>query len=93
MLVASSVDWTTVICAAIAAVSSVVCAALGYSVRRQIRTPSGDAIGLVAERAHDLAAVSAANVTRVAEANGIEAIPAPEEPKERLLTGEAGGRR
>lgn len=59
MIVASSgIDWTLVIVALITAVPATIAALIGNSNRRALRTPSGDTIGRVAERTHDLAAVS-----------------------------------
>ena len=55
------IDWTNVIVAAIAATPPTVLALLN---RRSLRTPSGDPIGHVVERTHDLAAVTTAAVTK-----------------------------
>ena len=52
------IDWTVVITAAIPTVPATLAVVLGAQNRRAIRTPSGDTIGEVAERTHDLAAVA-----------------------------------
>jgi hypothetical protein len=48
------IDWTQVIVAAIGASGAIVSAAISAYVWWQIRTPSGDKIGAVAERTHDV---------------------------------------
>ena len=59
-----TVDWTQVLIvgvpAYIAALGAAVAAVVGSLNRRALQTPSGDPIGHVVERAHDLAAVNAA---------------------------------
>lgn len=56
------VDWTTVITAGIASTVPTVPAVLaviwGRRNHRAMQTPSGDSIGMVVERTHDLAAVA-----------------------------------
>ena len=47
----------------IAAIGSTIAAVMGSLNRRNLKTPSGDSIGAVAERTHDLAAVGVAAVT------------------------------
>jgi len=54
-----------VISTAITAVPATLAAVLGILGLRQIRTPSGDTIGKVVERTHDLAAVSVAHTTEL----------------------------
>lgn len=54
------VDWTNVIVATIAAAPPTIVALMN---RRSLKTPSGDPIGHVVERTHDLAAVTTAAVT------------------------------
>lgn len=53
MLVAA-IDWTTVTVAGITAIPATVAALASLHVRREIRTPSGDTIGQVIERSHDI---------------------------------------
>lgn len=55
-MVLGSVDWTTVIVAAIGVIPAILSAYWAYRIRRDIRTPSGDTIGKVTERTHDLSA-------------------------------------
>lgn len=66
-MLASSVNWTEVLIVGvpgyIAAIFAGVATLIGAANRRAIRTPSGDRIGEVAERTHDLAAVGVAAVT------------------------------
>lgn len=57
-LVVSAIDYTLVISSVISAVGAITAAAVGAWVARQIRTPSGDRLGAVVERTHDLATVS-----------------------------------
>ena len=66
-MIAATVSQTTALIIAvtglIAAIGSTIAAVLGAVNRRSLQTPSGDRIGAVAERTHDLAAVSVAAVT------------------------------
>ena len=48
-----STNDTLVVCTAISAVPATIAAIVGVLNHRQIRTPSGDPLGVVAERAHD----------------------------------------
>ena len=64
-----STNDTLIICTTITAIPATLAAVLGYLNRRQIRTPSGDSLGEVAERTHDLAAVSVAH-TKMLITNG-----------------------
>ena len=61
----ADIDWTNVLVALIAGLPAIIAAFYargahveGKTTNRQIRTPSGDTIGVVAERTHDLAAVA-----------------------------------
>ena len=69
MLVIGSIDWTTVVVAAVTGVPATIASVLAFVVRRDIRTPSGDPIGHVVERGHDLAAANLALLRRV---NGVK---------------------
>lgn len=69
MLAMGSIDWTTVIVAGISAIGSLVTGVLVVLVRLAIRTPSGDPIGHVVERGHDLAA---ANLALLRKVNGVK---------------------
>lgn len=53
-----ALDYTLVISAVIAGTFSLLNTCLAVWLARQVRTPSGDTLGKVAERTHDLAAVS-----------------------------------
>lgn len=55
--------WPDVAIAAIVAVPSTVAAVLAYLNRRAITTPSGDKLGEVMERTHDLSAADVALTT------------------------------
>ena len=48
------IEWTTVIVAAIAAIPSTMTIGLAYLIRREVTTPSGEKLGVVAERTHEL---------------------------------------
>lgn len=67
MVLAVTVNWTQILIvgvpAYIAALGGAVAAVVGAMNRRALQTPSGDSIGAVAERTHDLAAVGVAAVT------------------------------
>jgi len=56
----SEVDWTQVLLAAIGIVPATIAAVGTYLLHRQLRTPSGDTIGKVTERTHDLTAADVA---------------------------------
>lgn len=58
MVAATGINWTVVLVAAVTAVPAIIAALLSASNRRSLKTPSGDTIGQVAERTHDLAAVA-----------------------------------
>lgn len=61
MLVSGSqVDWTQVLGDLIAIVPAIVAAYFAYRVHANIRTPSGEKIGVVAEQSHHLAAANTA---------------------------------
>lgn len=66
-MLASSVNWTEVLIVGvpgyIAAIFAGIATIVSASARRSLQTPSGDRIGEVAERTHDLAAVGVAAVT------------------------------
>ena len=47
------IDWTTVIVASITTAPAILASWLAYSIRREVRTPSGDRLGAVVERAHE----------------------------------------
>lgn len=51
--VANSLDWGEVIAAVVPSIMTAITAVIGLLVHRQIKTPSGDPIGHVVERAHD----------------------------------------
>lgn len=52
-MVVAMIDWTAITVASISALGAIASAAISAFVLVQIRTPSGDAIGKVVERAHD----------------------------------------
>lgn len=55
--------WPDVVIAAIVALPGILASVLAYLNRRAIRTPSGDKIGEVMERTHDLSAADVALTT------------------------------
>ena len=58
MWLVGTLEWTQIITAGIAALGAVTSTAIAAWVAYQVRTPSGDTLGQVAERTHDLATVS-----------------------------------
>lgn len=64
-----AVDWTTVIVAVCGALPGTLAALVALTVRRQLKTPSGDHIGAVVERSHD---ITSANFALLKKINGIE---------------------
>lgn len=56
--------WPDVGLAVCAMLPGIVAAVIAYLNRREIRTPSGDSLGRVAERTHDMTAASVALGTR-----------------------------
>lgn len=56
----NGVDWTTVIVALIASLPAILAAIFSYLNRRQLKVPSGDRLGAVMERTHDLSAADVA---------------------------------
>lgn len=67
MVVGSSVDWTQVLDTLIGVLPATLAAYFAYRVKRAIRTPSGDTIGKVVERTHDLSSADLALTTKVHE--------------------------
>jgi hypothetical protein len=78
---ATTLGWPDVAIALIAAAPALLAAVFAYLNNRAIKTPSGDKIGRVVERTHDLAAVAAPRIERTeAVVNGEaepRATPAP----------------
>jgi hypothetical protein len=60
MIAASGVDWTQVLLALIAGLPAILAAVFAFRIQRQVKTPSGDTLGRVAERTHDM---TSANLT------------------------------
>ena len=54
-MLTGSIDWTTVIVAALSALPGSLAAFVALSVRKRVSTPSGDPIGHVVERSHETA--------------------------------------
>lgn len=75
----SSIDWTQVLLELIAIMPSLVAAYFAYRIHLNVRTPSGEALGVVSEQTHHLASVNTAMLKDVhrATANG-ESTPAGE---------------
>lgn len=59
----AAIDWTPIIAAAVAGIPGVLAALVALGNRRAIQTPSGDKIGEVMERTHDLSAADVALTT------------------------------
>ena len=71
MLVAA-IDWTYVIVALIAGLPAIISAVLGAHIVQQIKTPSGEPIGRVSEKSHDMTSANFALLRKVADKNGVE---------------------
>jgi hypothetical protein len=54
----AAVDWTPIIAAAVASLPGCLAAFVSLLNRREIKTPSGDSLGRVAERTHDMTAAN-----------------------------------
>lgn len=63
MLGSTAVGWPDVVLALIAAVPSSLTLVLAYLLRRDVKTPSGDTLGSVAERTHDTTHATLAQTT------------------------------
>lgn len=63
MWLVGAADWQDVMVAAITLAGVIVNGFVTVYIATRIRTPSGDSIGRVAERTHDLASVTVAAVT------------------------------
>lgn len=74
-----SINWTTVIVALIAGLPAIMAAFYARRNHAQLKTPSGDSIGHVVERTHDL---TAANTALMAKANGHTKDATAEEKRE-----------
>jgi cobalamin synthase len=61
-MIVSALGWPDVAIALIAAAPALLAAIFAYLNSRAIKTPSGDKIGHVVERTHDLAAVAAPSI-------------------------------
>lgn len=59
----SALDYTALAASLVSAVGAIIAAAVGAYVAKQVKTPSGDTLGQVAERTHDMTAVTVAAVT------------------------------
>lgn len=67
----SALEWTQIILVSITTFGTITCTAISAFVWYQVRTPSGDRIGVVAERTEHLASASVAHTTHlVSELNG-----------------------
>jgi hypothetical protein len=67
-MLANAVDWTNVLVALIAGLPAIIAAIGVLFVRRDLKLPSGEKIGHVIERSHDLTAANTALLQRL---NGI----------------------
>lgn len=65
MIGAALIDWTQVIVALIAGAPAIIAAVFAFRVHRDVRTPSGDRLGEVAERTHDMASANLALIQKV----------------------------
>jgi hypothetical protein len=60
-----TIDWTNVIVAVIFGLPAIISAIAAVSIHRQIRTPSGENIGNVAEKTHDMSNANFALVKKI----------------------------
>lgn len=65
LVVASGIDWNMLLDSLIVALPACVGAVIGYRNRQSLKTPSGDPIGHVVERTHDLSAADLAHTTEI----------------------------
>lgn len=65
VLVGSGLDVNAIIISFIPTIPALVAAWLAYRTHERVRTPSGDTIGTVVEKTHDLAAADLAMTTQV----------------------------
>ncbi len=79
MQLVGTLDYSLIISATIAAIGAVTSAVVAAWVALQVRTPSGDTLGAVAERTHELAIVNALAVHKL---NGHDDEPARPQPSE-----------
>jgi hypothetical protein len=77
---AATIGWPDVFIALIAAAPALLAATFAYLNGRAIKTPSGDKIGSVVERTHDLAAVAVPSLQRTEAAMNSEAAAGPTAP-------------
>lgn len=72
----SSVDWTQVMVALIAGLPATLAVVFSYLIRRQLRTPSGETIGVQVEQANHLAVVNTELTKQIHETvkNGAEGV-------------------
>jgi cobalamin synthase len=61
----TSVDWTQVLVALIAGAPAILAAIFAFRVHRDVKTPSGDTLGAVAERTHDMTSANLALTQKV----------------------------
>jgi hypothetical protein len=66
-VLASAIDWTMILSSLILGLPAIIAAVYAGRVHRQIQTPSGQPLGIVAEYAHDTAI---ANNMLLSKANG-----------------------
>jgi cobalamin synthase len=75
----ATTTWPDVGVALVVALPGLAAAIIGYLNRRQIRTPSGDTLGAVAERTHDITHITSMGVTQLIKENGHAGKPTPQE--------------
>lgn len=63
-------DWTPVLVTLVATIPSTLAVVFTFLIRREQQTPSGDPIGEVVERTHDLAAANSLALRQQAEILG-----------------------
>jgi cobalamin synthase len=70
--------WPDVGVALVVALPGLVAAIIAYLNRRQIRTPSGDSLGAVAERTHDISHATNMSIVRMENGRATPDTPLPQ---------------
>lgn len=78
-----NLDLTQVLVAFVTVIPAIIAALYARSANQQIKTPSGDTLGAVAERTHDMTAAGVAIVSDIKKTvrNGVHVTPPPKPPK------------
>lgn len=67
--------WPDVVIALIVGLPGIIAAVIAFLNRRALKTPSGQSIGRIVEKAHELSAVAVHQGTAILQANGHADVP------------------